>query len=174
MSQNTVSQKAKLELLKNTREYKKTLLLKRIFWVSVIGVALSFLQYYQLLPAGILPKQIMPLINLWASVGSLILLLLSLFCYATKRQLMLDVMALNNFELGHPMPEQATFDKHIDPNSTISSNGLTPEEQNLLSEISKDSLIFMVISMVAVYVQIKIGAYHEMQAYFSWLINFIN
>lgn len=174
MSQNTVSQKAKQELLENTREYKKIRIIKRIFYIAVIGVALSFLQYYQLLPISILPEQIMPLISLWAGIGSLVLLLLSLFCYATKRQLMLDVMALNNFELGHPMPEQATFDKHIDPNSNTSTNGLTDQEQSLLSQISKDSIIFVLISIVAVYVQVKNGAYHGMQTYISWLINFIN
>ncbi len=174
MSQNTVGQKAKQELLKNTREFKKIRRIEWLFWVSVIGVVICFLQYYQLLPADILPKNMMPLIDLWAAIGSLLLLLISLFCYLTRYQLMLDVMAIANYELGHPMPEQDTFDKHIDPNSTISSNGVTQEEQELLSEISKNSLIFMVISMVAVYVQIKIGAYHEMQAYFSWLLNFIN
>ena len=73
---------------------------------------------------------------------------------------------------GNISPEIENFNE-IDPNKD-KDDLLNTEAQTTLSEISRDSLIFMVRSIVAIFAQTKIGAYHEIKPYITWLTNFIN
>lgn len=172
MPENTIKKQARQDLLENTREYKKIKRLQKIFIISVIGAAISFLQYYELIPSNYLPSQVMPLIKFWAAAGSVSLLLVSLFCYIGRYKLTNDILALEDFELGHSSSEKDKFNE-INPNKAEESTS-TPQEEVLLAEISRDSIIFMVISIVAIYIQSKNHAYHEIKPYFSWLTNFIS
>lgn len=172
MPKNTIHRSAKTELIEHTHEYIKLKRLRIIFIFSLIGTAFSFLQYYDLLPIHYLSADMVFIVDLWAALGSAGLLLFSLYCYIARHQLTRDMLALENLERGNVSPEVENFNE-IDPNNDDHTR-LNDEEEATLEKISQESIVFMLISVVAVFVQTKIGAYHEIPSYISWLINFIN